>query len=441
MKPANLTGTDLSMALKRALQQRLFRPEDSALIFYDLNHLDQRLKYLHRCFPPNTLHGMAIKANPLRRVLEGVRERFPWAGIEAASMGEVHQGLTAGFPPAQIVYDSPVKTIPELDMALTLGIHINADNFAELERIDALLSARRPKKYPLISAGLRINPQVGLGSILESSVAGTYSKFGVPLDSGRKRILEVFQQYPWLNGLHLHVGSQGCKPEMLAEGVGRLYHLMQEINALRDAGNLKRIDVFDIGGGLPVSYNAAQSPPSMEEYVDLLRKSAPGLFPDENPGGQGTALRIITEFGRWVFTNSGFTISRVEYVKEDPGVKTAMIHVGADLLVRECLNPSDWQHEFSVFDPQGNLKSGMDRLPWNLAGPLCFSGDIIAKNVTLPEIEPGDFLAIHDTGSYTFSMWSRYNSRQTPRILGFRESNFTILKEREALSELVKFWE
>jgi diaminopimelate decarboxylase len=72
---------------------------------------------------------------------------------------------------------------------------------------------------------------------------------------------------------------------------------------------------------------------------------------------------------------------------------------------------------------------------------LCFSGDILAKNVSLPEIEPGDFLAIHDTGSYTFSMWSRYNSRQTPRILGFRESNFAILKERETLSELVKFWE
>jgi diaminopimelate decarboxylase len=441
MKPVNLTGADLSMALKRALQQGFYRSEDSALIFYDLNHLDQRLKYLHQCFPQNTLHGLAIKANPLRKVLEGVRDRFPWAGIEAASMGEVHQGLTAGFPPAQIVYDSPVKTIPELEMALTLAIHINADSFAELERMDALLSGKQQKKYQRVSAGLRVNPQVGLGSILESSVAGAYSKFGVPLESGRKKILEAFQQYPWLNGLHLHVGSQGCKPEMLAEGVGRLHHLMQEINAARDAGNLKRVDVFDIGGGLPVSYSAALDPPSMEEYVSLLRISAPDLFAKEENGSHGPAVRMITEFGRWVFTNAGFTISRVEYVKEDPGVKTAMLHVGADLLVRECLNPSDWRHEYSVFDPKGNLKCGTDRLPWNLAGPLCFSGDILAKNVSLPEIEPGDFLAIHDTGSYTFSMWSRYNSRQTPRILGFRESNFAILKERETLSELVKFWE
>ncbi len=441
MKPDNLTGADLSMALKRAIHQGFCRSEDSALIFFDLNHLDQRLKYLHQCFPPATLHGLAIKANPLKKILEGVRERFPWAGIEAASMGEVHQGLASGFPPAHIVYDSPVKTIPELDMALTLGIHINADSFAELERIDELLSARRPKKYPRISAGLRVNPQVGLGSIKESSVAGTYSKFGVPLEPGRKKILEVFQQYPWLGGLHLHVGSQGCKPELLVEGVKRLYDLMQEINTLRDEGNLKRIDVFDIGGGLPVSYIAENEPPSMEDYVTLLKISAPGLFGPEEHGAQQPSIRIITEFGRWVFTNAGFTISRVEYVKKDPGVKTAMIHVGADLLVRECLNPSDWQHEYSVFDPQGNLKSGSDVLCYNLAGPLCFSGDIVAKNVRLPIIEPGDFIAIHDTGSYTFSMWSRYNSRQTPRILGYRESNFTILKERETLSELVKFWE
>jgi diaminopimelate decarboxylase len=118
-----------------------------------------------------------------------------------------------------------------------------------------------------------------------------------------------------------------------------------------------------------------------------------------------------------------------------------MLHVGADLFVRECLNPLNWQHEYSVFDRFGNLKDGTDDHPWNLAGPLCFSGDIIAKGISLPKVEEGDFIVVHDTGGYTFSMWSRYNSRQTPRILGYRGEQFEILKERESLEELQRFWE
>jgi len=117
-----------------------------------------------------------------------------------------------------------------------------------------------------------------------------------------------------------------------------------------------------------------------------------------------------------------------------------MIHTGADLFVRECLNPRDWQHEYSVLDKTGKLKSGRSENPWNLAGPLCFSGDILAKNVPLPEIEEGDYIIIHDTGGYTFSMWSRYNSRFAPRILGYRDGDFEILRERENMDQIISFW-
>jgi diaminopimelate decarboxylase len=127
-------------------------------------------------------------------------------------------------------------------------------------------------------------------------------------------------------------------------------------------------------------------------------------------------------------------------VKHDPGISTAMIHTGADLFVRECLNPKDWQHEYSVMDSSGRLKEGLSGTPWNLAGPLCFSGDILAKNVMLPEVEEGDYLIIHDTGGYTFSMWSRYNSRFAPRILAYDKRGFRVLKERENAGDLLRFW-
>lgn len=457
----------IEKALKGALKSGWIREEDTAVIFYDLDFLRSRLEGLKHIFPASTLHALAIKANPLKRILEF--NRVTGMGVEAASMGEVSLALKTGYKPGQIVYDSPVKTYQELEFALKTGIHINIDNLSELDRIS--------KIYPMVNSssliGIRINPQVGVGSILESSVAGEYSKFGIPIKTRKKELYTAFETYPWLRGVHLHVGSQGCPMELLINGIGILYDFAMEVNEIRRKKNFPTLDIFDIGGGLPVSYNHAQSPPSMDEYVRAIRHRAPELFSDQvsdSPIHQLTnspAFRLITEFGRWAFTHAGWTISRVEYVKHDPGISTAMIHVGADLFVRECLNPKDWQHEYSVYDKNGNLKAQdtnclpdrqgcriqdtasmienrkskiVNQKSYNLAGPLCFSGDILAKGVLLPEIEEGDYIAIHDSGSYTFSMWSRYNSRQAPRILGLQGEKFEILKERETLEEVGGFW-
>ncbi len=430
----------IQKVLQKALRDRWIREEDTAVILYDLDFLKLRIELLKQIFPPQTLHALAIKANPLVSILEF--SRALGAGIEAASMGEVNLALKTGYPPDQIVYDSPVKTMAELEFALRTGIHLNVDNLSELDRISRILRTLISSS----SIGIRINPQVGTGKIMESSVAGEYSKFGIPIKTRRKELQTAFATYPWLRGVHLHVGSQGCPMELLINGIGILYDFVMEVNEIRRNKNFPLLDIFDIGGGLPVSYNHDISPPSMEEYVRAIRHRAPELFSkqvSDSPTHQLTnspAFRLITEFGRWAYTHAGWTISRVEYVKHDPEINTAMIHVGADLFLRECLNPRDWQHEYSVYDKNGNSKIRDTRKSYNLAGPLCFSGDILAKGILLPEVEEGNYIAIHDSGSYTFSMWSRYNSRQTPRILGYGGGQFEILKERETLDNIVEFW-
>jgi diaminopimelate decarboxylase len=423
--------------LRNALDLHFLRSEDSAMIFYDLTMLETRINRLKSAFPENTLHTLAIKANPLLGILRLTRDFSPSVGVEAATIGEVHLALKAGFGPERIVYDSPVKTMDELRFALARGIHINADSLAEVDRIGAILSEVEPAEAPAPSVAIRINPQVGTGTIAESSVAGIYSKFGVPLGTKQTELIDRLSTTPWLKGVHLHVGSQGCAPEMLTEGIGRLYDLVTEANRIRKQRRLPDLSIFDIGGGFPVSYFRDNTPPSMEAYVSSIKTRAPELLSTDSP----SPFRIITEFGRWTYTHTGWTVSRVEYVKHDPGLDTLMLHVGADLFVRECLNPKDWQHEYSLFDQHGNLKTGGTLRPTNLAGPLCFAGDIIARNVLLPEALPGDYLVIHDTGSYTFSMWSRYNSRLTPRIAGYSGDRFTILKERETPEEMMRFWE
>lgn len=432
MIQSNLSVDLIGSALRSALSKGIVRDEDTSVIFHDLSFLESRIKYLVSCFPQNTLHGLAIKANPLARIMGFVKGIAPNIGVEAASIGEVGMALKAGYRPDQIVFDSPVKTVPELEFALKTGIHINIDNLSELERANKIILVGCPTMKG--SIGLRINPQIGIGTILESSVAGEYSKFGVPIKYYRAELEHAFLTLPWLTGVHLHVGSQGCPTQMLTDGIGILYDFVIAMNDQRSRSGLPLISVFDIGGGLPIAYKSGIPIPSMEEYVAKISGRATHLM-------NAKCFKLITEFGRWIYTNSGWTVSRVEYVKRDPSINTAMLHVGADLFVRECLNPHDWQHEYSVYDRHGILKRNQDQHPYNLAGPLCFSGDIIAKNVILPRVEEGDYIVIHDTGGYCFSMWSRYNSRQTPRIIGYREDNFEILKERETLEKIQEFWQ
>lgn len=385
------------------------RQQDTTIVVYDMSFLRERIRSVEQAFPENAFHTIAIKANSLPKILEEVKDQG--FGLEAASWGELKIAEQSGYPPDNIVFDSPVKTYEELEYALQKGIHLNADSLMELERIAEIKERINTQS----NIGLRINPQVGVGNIAITSVAGNYSKFGVPLSENRQAIIEAYRKYSWLNDIHLHVGSQGCEPEMLVEGVHTVLELAEEI---RDKTS-RSITYFDIGGGLPVSYHRKENPVSMQRYADLLKASCPQLF-------DGT-YKLITEYGRYVHTNAGFVASRAEYVKHDKGINTAMIHAGANMFIREAYHPQQWKHEFSTANPRGKLKSGQTGNPWIVAGPLCFAGDIIARNINLPSVEEGDYVIVHDSGSYVLAMWSEYNSRQKPRAFGVKENGEVFL--------------
>jgi diaminopimelate decarboxylase len=246
-----------SRALSAALSAGMFDEDDTAALFYDLDGLDAKFAELRGLFPPDALHALAVKAMPMPSVL--ARLVALGAGLEAASLPELHLALAAGCPPERIVFDSPAKTVPELREALARGVHVNADNFQELERLDAL-SAGEP---PRASVGLRVNPQVGQGAIAATSVAGEYSKFGEPA-AKRQEIVEAYVCRPWLTGLHMHVGSQGCGLPLFTHGAKILMDLRAIINAACGREQVVRVD---IGGGLPVAYGWGDVTPSMAEYA------------------------------------------------------------------------------------------------------------------------------------------------------------------------------
>jgi diaminopimelate decarboxylase len=425
-----ISDEKIALVLNRAIAERgLLKREDTAAIFYDLSWLKERIADLAAIFPDSALHAIAVKANPLVRIMKKVAKTG--AGFEAASLPELCLAQKTGIAAEKIVYDSPAKTLQELEYAIQSGVHINADSLAELARIDELLKKSPPKG----TIGVRINPQVGTGAISALSVAGDYSKFGVPIKQQRQALAECFLKYEWLSGVHLHVGSQGCEIELIAKGIETVLSFAREINELFKSKNLaRRIAIFDIGGGLPVSYHHEKTAASMAEYKALLESRFPDLFDGR--------FKLVTEFGRWIYAHSGWTASRVEYVKREAHINTAMIHVGADLLLRKCYRPEEWHHEIALADCHGRLKSGLDANKYNIAGPLCFAGDIVAREISLPEVEENDYIIIHDTGAYALSMWSRYNSRQIPQVIGYYEDGdkFEVLRERESIERIVEFW-
>lgn len=395
---------------------------DTTIIFYDFEFLVSKINSLKDAFPSNTLHTAAIKANPLTKILEKIKNTD--IGAEAASEGELFLAEKSGFHPSKIVFDSPAKTRNELLYALSRNIHINADSIIELERIAEL----REQIKTSGKIGLRINPQVGYGTIAMTSVAGDYSKFGVPIKEFRKEIIESFEKYEWLSGLHIHIGSQGCSIQMLLNGFEEILKLVIKIE-----NKINRQLLFiDIGGGLPVSYNHNQSPPNVVEYGHKIQ----GLLKKYKL----EHIQLITEFGRYLHANSGYTISKVEYVKHYKQSNTLIIHAGADLFLRECLNPGQWSHKYSLLDKNGKLKTSGKKSTYHIAGPLCFAGDIIARDIELPVAEEDDYLIIHDSGGYTFGMWSKYVSRAFPKVIMKSGNTFEIIRNREKSEDLYSFW-
>lgn len=468
---------------------------------------------------PRFLHAFALKANPLRAVLNEVRESG--MGAECASIAEVEQALRCGFAPHRIVMDSPCKTVTEIVRCLEAGVYMNLDSLDEVRRVADLIEeaqARAPGGdvavspdastpwWDTLEAGLRVNPAVGIGSIESTSTAGSTSKFGTCLSTYGDEVTAAFLKYPWLTGLHVHVGSQGCDSALTVAGVKVVAALAQQINAalavsddgratptvtvpavapstdtgVSEGSNIaagagddvaasvvvsvgstgvsmppasgrrgaRRVTTIDIGGGLSTTYHGGyDDEPTFDLYAAALARDVPSLF-------DGTFDRVITEFGRSIVAKAGTIVSIVEAVKMSGGRPIAVTHVGANIAPRACLAPHVWRHHVAVFGKDGTPKSvDGDLVETDVAGPLCFSGDVIARQRRLPRIEAGDMVAVMDAGGYTLSMYSRYCSRGAPAVYGFShgaekgagverggECRLELWRAAETLEDTLRMW-
>ncbi len=409
-----------------AVAQDLLGGEILLAGFVDLGGMRAAVGALRASFPDHFRHAFAAKAGCLEGILRPLRELG--MACEVASPGELAQAMQAGFPAEQIVFNSPAKTRGEIEVALRHGMTLNIDSFQELDRVDAAMRALGGSRAVI---GVRINPQVGVGTIAAMSTATRTSKFGIALDDpgNRKRIVDAYLARPWLTCVHTHVGSQGCPLELIAGGVGKAVALAHEIN---DAVGRRQVATVDIGGGLPVNFESDEVSPTYGEYAAILRDNVPALFSGE--------FQVITEFGRSIMAKNGFILGRVEYTKLTGGRHIAITHAGAQVATRTVFMPELWPIRVSALDPRGRPKAGA-KVAQDVAGPCCFAGDIIASRRLLPPLEPDDWVLLHDTGAYYFSTPFVYNSLPRVAVHGFDveggEVEFKLLRREETVAEVV----
>lgn len=398
--------SEIPAVLDAARAAGAWGPDVRAVVFHDVARLHADLVALGDAFPDDAVHAVAIKANPLVEVLRVVVAAG--AGLEAASWEEVALASAAGCPPERIVFDSPAKTDDELRAALDLGVWLNADNEGELTRLERLGAPGRAR------IGLRVNPELGAGSIGITSTVTASSKFGVPL----RDAAELVRRFGFVSGLHVHTGSQGVGLELIGAAVRAVSEVVAELD----------LDWLDVGGGLPVRYTAADpEPPTLEAWAAVVAATP-----------SWGEHRLLTELGRWLQAPRGWAISRIEEVKEVAGVIHLVVHLGADMFLRRVYAGDSWDHDLVVLDPDGLPRPGA--VPTSVAGPLCFSGDLLAVKRPLAPAQRGDLLLIRDVGAYTLSMWSRHCSRGLPATWGIRGTDLELLHPGESPDDVVSFW-
>ncbi len=409
-----ITPEETSEIFKKAQKNNLIDEWDSAVIFYSFDILQNRLQHLKRVFPANVLHAIAIKTNSLPGVLRFIVQNG--FGLEAASWEELQLAKKAGLSNCKAVFDSPAKRKIEIDLCSTTlqGMILNANCLEELKMI--------PNNSNL-QVGLRINPLIKTGAPGMFDVSTYRSKFGVPINEPQS-IIDACIKYPFITGLHMHSGSEIKNTQNNVGAIKKLKLLADEINTHRFKKSIdSKIIFIDIGGGIPADYSK-NTQPGLDIFVDNIYNSCPDLFSN---------YKVITEFGHFIHAHTSWIFSDIEYVlknaKDSPEV--VIIHVGADMFVRQAYSQNQKNYRLTVLDRNGDIKI-YQKQKYDIAGPLCFSGDYLFYEKKLPTLRKNDKLIIHNVGANTYSLWSNHCNRDFPKVIGYslQNDNMEIIQHR-----------
>ncbi|RIK71526.1 MAG: diaminopimelate decarboxylase [Planctomycetota bacterium] len=350
------------------------------------------------------------------------------AGFDVVSGGELARALEAGGDPAKIVFAGVGKTDDEIRAGIEAGIGwFNIESEAELENLSAI-SAKLGRS---VRAALRVNPDVDPKTHRYTSTGKKETKFGVDLERAR-RVFETFGRdaHVRLTGIHLHIGSPVNDVSSYVSAVTKATRL---IDVLRAAGFT--LDMLDIGGGFGAHYRGSEAPDA-QAYAKAI---VPLVEPYVAQGG----LQVVIEPGRSISGNAGILLSRVLYRKRGGEREFLIIDAGMTELIRPALYEA---YHFMwpvapaagfVPEPRGESARADGMVLYDVVGPICESGDFLAKERRLPPMERGDLLAVFTAGAYGMVMASNYNSRGRPPEVLVEGDSWRVIRRRESYDDLV----
>ena len=379
------------------------------LYVYDFNHIKERYEALKNVFHARkSLVCYAVKASSNLSVLKFLADLG--AGFDCVSIGEVKRALLAGAKRYQIIFSGVGKSDEELKEALVNEILlINVESFAELLRLEEIAKGLSVKAR----ISIRVNPGVDAKTHPYISTGLNENKFGVDAETAKKMYIHAKNSDSLEpTGIHFHIGSQLTSLSPIIDAANIVSELLRELKALE-------IDIkfFDVGGGLGIIYN--------DEKEINLYDYAQGIL----GALKGQDVTIVCEPGRFIVGNAGYFVASVLYEKFN-GKKRFVITDGA---MNDLIRPSLYgaHHKIFAYGKDENLGT------CDVVGPVCESGDFLAKDIELPECKSGDIIVVKGAGAYGFSMSSNYNTRNRAAEVCVLDGKDRLIRRRESFEDVV----
>ena len=384
-----------------------------------INHYDRLARAFTSCRPDLCF---AVKSCHNLRILRVLKDHG--ASFDVVSVGEVQRVMEAGGDPANITFAGVGKTDREIAMAIDFGV--GCFNVESEDEIQALAAHAKRAGKP-VHAALRINPDVDAATHPYTTTGKRENKFGVDVEQARGLFVQYAgSKHVRLSGIHMHIGSPVNTIEPYVEAIERALALIDDLRASRIA-----IDLLNLGGGWGVCYEQAEAP-TPEQYAEAI---VPLL--------EGRGLHVRLEPGRLISANAGVLLARTIYVKQGREHRFVICDAAMTDLIRPALYSA--YHFIWPVEPGGDFippHRGSDlRLPGllkvDVVGPVCESGDFLAKDRWLPPVKRGDLLAVFSAGAYGAVMSSQYNSRPRAAEVLVENGSVRPIRRRETYDDLV----
>lgn len=394
--------------MKPEVLQQLATEFGSPLYVYDAEKIASQYQRLTSAFSKVERFKVhyAVKALSNISVLKYLKSLG--SALDTVSIQEVQLGLHAGFEPNQIIYTPNGVSMEEIETVATLGVQINIDNLSILEQFGT--------KHPTIPVCIRINPHVMAGGNANISVGHIDSKFGISIHQ-LPHILRIIENTKMhINGIHMHTGSDILDVEVFLYAAEILF---------QTAKHFPELDFIDFGSGFKVPYKKGDIETNVEEFGRKLTKRFLAFEKE-----YGRPLTLAFEPGKFLVSEAGYFLAKVNVVKQTTSTVFAGIDSGFNHLIRPMLYGAQ-HHIENISNPKGKERY------YSVVGYICET-DTFASNIRLTEIHENDVLCFKNAGAYCFSMASNYNSRLKPAEVLWKDGKGHLIRERETFDDILK---